>query len=101
MKRLTHVSCVAAVLSCLVLPSLGFAAPPDCDTRCSCAVSCSTLCSNGGVITCGKYGDCIDLCGRVAANQAPVQAPFFAAPEACSAPAAQDAAPTLDFLILQ
>lgn len=90
MKR--PVLLMLAVLALLVVPGLAvdsWAAPPPCDTRCSCAVSCSTLCSNPGVITCGYYGDCIDKCGfRAAAAASPVVTapPVLAteAPESCA-----------------
>lgn len=83
------------LLVCLALPSLSLAAPPPCDTRCSCAVPCNTLCSNSGAMTCGFYGDCSDLCRVASASpfDAPIREPFRAAPALCSASAAQKIAP--------
>jgi hypothetical protein len=95
-----------AVLAILVLPGVAsdsWAGPPPCDTRCSCAVSCDTLCSNGGAITCGFYGDCIDLCdSRAAAATSPVvtnpPALEITAPAACPLPQATPAVELPAFL---
>jgi hypothetical protein len=93
---------VFILVACLALPSLSLAAAPPCNTRCSCAVSCSTLCSNSGTITCGFYGDCRDLCRVASANlfDAPIPEPFHAAPALCSASAVQETAPVEAVFIL-
>ena len=39
-------------------PPPGFARPPDCANVCGPTVGCSTRCWDGGVTTCGEYGDC-------------------------------------------
>lgn len=83
---------VGAVGSFL-LPLTASAIPPECFEQCQPTSSCSLLCYDGRVTTCGAYGICGDLMIAPSEPQASAQQPAPAQADAeeavCRAPADQ------------